>query len=377
MSTNHILKLVEALLECPSLKDRNSSSSILNLLPAKISNAIPHGSTNQDQVTKIVETCSKYPNGLTELVAAIRVFDEGTIPLQHVEELIKELPLPCSSQPKGEKKLSTSNREVPPLLPYSANRLDHRLKLAEAIEKHHNKQRPLLCLIHGEECQRGDKFIDVVEEFLRVTEKPLHILTDIFKNINDLHKNTRAGLSDRLLGKMNASDDEIVNAIAQRSSAGPVIFGAVMDTEDWLRAGKVEIFKGFANFWANLPPLPPTSNNLVLVCLLFQYESETMKKNRFFKRFPFFKDKQSVNEEIKATFANLEFTSGEVNGVVLPELCSIHKKQVVEWVNCHVEKYFHDEVMPEIHKLFECHQTITMAQLGNSLKEILRQCCYQ
>jgi len=367
MSTNHILKLVEALLECPSLKDRNSLSSLLNRLPSKISNAIPHGSTNLEQVTKIVETCSKYPNGLTELV----FFDDGTIPLQQVEELISNLGR--SSRLLLEKEIDCS------LLSYLPNRQDQRFKLGEAIRAHSNHQRPLICLIYGEAQECSDMFIKCLEKEnlaklapKQVQEgiKPCPFDCDKFTNVNQLHKKMLAGLGEQLCNDTFASRGEVAQAVMREQRL--VILSTNFCHQDWRRGKGINMIHGFLDFWEDWPNVV-NQKHLILVCLTVNYQTDakTSLLRRLFKT-------PSPHQEIREAFANLEKNLNRQNVVILPELESVEQQQVENWARVRVQESCDnvDEILPKIQELFKKRATQRMAMqpLARELKKMLQEC---
>ncbi len=84
-------KLVNALLECPTMTDRELRSAVLRDLPAKIANKIRDASQSKYHVIDIVYTCLNYENGLTELVKALRNFEEDSLPMQALDKVLKEI----------------------------------------------------------------------------------------------------------------------------------------------------------------------------------------------------------------------------------------------------------------------------------------------
>lgn len=84
--------LVDAFLECPSIRDRNTRESVLLLLPTKqIANAARRNEQNRADVFGIVSACLNYPGGIFELAEAVRSFDDESRPMGHVDKLLGEL----------------------------------------------------------------------------------------------------------------------------------------------------------------------------------------------------------------------------------------------------------------------------------------------
>jgi hypothetical protein len=81
-------QIVKALLACPSIRDNQSRNTVLQQLPSDIFNAI-HTQTRGDmQVASIVDTCLDFPDGLTQLVEAVRFFDAGTIQMRELDAVL-------------------------------------------------------------------------------------------------------------------------------------------------------------------------------------------------------------------------------------------------------------------------------------------------
>jgi hypothetical protein len=317
----------------------------------------------------------------------------GEVPTLTTTEIRKELgrrlPITGSPKPWGEDFLDSEeplriayNRAFkfeikkpgPPrkLLPYLVNRLEQVSKLMETIEKHEKKQRPLVCLIHGEDCQMTDKFVEcIAKQFLpnwtgncNNSQESLFFPCD-FKNVAELHEKIKFGLSLKL-APTELDDGGVVKKIKELCRSSPVIFETNMTTQNWNEAGGVEIILGFAKFWASLGNLcgQLPQSQLVLVCLRFTYEHEG--EPSFFK---FFK-KFSVNEKIRKTLATLQFPEG-VSGVVLPELRNIEKKHVTDWAEYYLKNKYDEKLKQRIRSLFKDHQTVAMEHLAPELKEML------
>ncbi len=381
MLTNHLLKLVEALLECPSLKDQHSLSALLNQLPKNMSNAIPHGSTNRDQVIKIVETCSKYPNGLTELVATIRVFEGETIPLQQVEELIDNLGL-SSYQTKDKSNLSPKKANKGSLLPYLINRDKQTTKLISAIKtirKCPDNTGPLLCFIHSNENQCSDTFLtrlekELIPDFTLSKEgvASYHINCNI-DNLNDLHESIRISLAEALLSDRYAEVKvtEIIRKVA--TYPFPVILHTHMYTEHWLDCEKEKLLESFIRFWSDWNcSLAP--NQLLLICVFFHYQDNV--KNSWFHRL--FK-RTSVNQTIRETFENLAkedfLAKFSVPGVVLPELQDIRSLDVEEWARKYLPDCRHPELLRELRQIFAEKDKLPMEPVVKEVEFLREKYC--
>jgi hypothetical protein len=272
------------------------------------------------------------------------------------------------------------SRVIPRFLPYRVNREKQEQTLAEAIQTHSehpdNKQRPLLCLIHGNEDECSDMFVELLEENALRKIAPRQTQNGIkrytfscgnFNNINELHKNILTGLGKVLCHNLFASHAEIVKAIGQQKQKVVMLYTSLC-SEDWQH--EINILHGFLKFWTDLPALPP--NHLLLVCLSFNYQKNyeiTLLKRLF--------GKKSTNQEIRKAFQNLEFNDFQVSGVVLPELESMSHRIVQDWARMYASEYCDIDVLyKEIKKnIFTSDgQKIAMEPLAVQLKQILNNC---
>ncbi|MDM8557681.1 hypothetical protein [Candidatus Parabeggiatoa sp. HSG14] len=260
------------------------------------------------------------------------------------------------------------------LRPHLPNRRPQERQLGKAIQTHHDKQRPLLCLIHSNECQCSDSFVDRLAKYYLptvihgdgITSHFIHC--DFSEDIDDLHQDISEELSLKLLGKRFVSDSEIVDAIVNERN--PIILHSDMCTKNWSRCGGIKVIQNFIEFWAKLE-LPPTHRHLLLICLYFNYKD--IKQSRLKS----WLQKKSINDQIREKFKNLEkenfLEKFGINGIVLPELTSIEKEDVEAWAREHLRSVS-DIVRPKIDNLFKSpDETIPMCDLARKLRKILEE----
>jgi hypothetical protein len=84
-------KIVNGLLDCPTMSDGELRRAVLRKLPAKIANIIRDAPQSKLHVTNIVDTCLDYAEGLTELVEVLRGFEEDSQPMQTLDKVLKEI----------------------------------------------------------------------------------------------------------------------------------------------------------------------------------------------------------------------------------------------------------------------------------------------
>jgi hypothetical protein len=91
-------KLVEKLLDCPSLSSAPGRANVVSMLPANLKNAINYAAlaNARQEVSNIVKTCLNFPDGMERLLEIVRFQDDGTIPLANLEQYLKEIGLDSS-----------------------------------------------------------------------------------------------------------------------------------------------------------------------------------------------------------------------------------------------------------------------------------------
>ena len=270
-----------------------------------------------------------------------------------------------SSQPKASFKPKTSK---PKLLPYLPDRKKQEKKLDEIIDTHVNKREPLLCLIHGNEHESYDTFIQRLEQYylpkkLKLNNIPKVYLID-YKDILYSLKYTLGEDAGKEINKIN----DLSTAIATLNI--PVIFYDKVGTEDYLNDSN--IIHNFVNFWADWQTVS-NQKHLILICLFFEYQEKTtpnLWKRLFFKK--------ANNHTIRQEFNGLEKlnfqTKFGINGIVLPELCSVQKREVEFWAREYLRD-FCDVLIPQIREIFKNYPEITMEDLAPQLKKIIKEYC--
>jgi hypothetical protein len=254
------------------------------------------------------------------------------------------------------------------------NRREQETKLGRAIHTHHNKQHPLVCLIHSDESQCSDRFVKrLVQHYIpqvvaRDNIRSHFVPCKLNENI-DLQQEFSEQLASKLGINPFATRSEIVQAIVRERS--PIIFSTDMCTNNWLQCGQINLIHDFIKFWAKLK-LPESHNHLLLVFLYFNYQ-ET-KTTNFFRRW--FK-KKSINDKIRDEFIQLEQENLQekfgINCVILPELKDIEQDDVEKWAKEYLRVDVWDDFMPEIKNLFKSSKTVSMCDVAKRLREILKE----
>lgn len=82
------MQLVNALLACPSMDDRQTRNDIVNNLSDAIKSNIKRSDTARVDLLNIVNTATNYANGLEELITWVRFYEGDSLTMQAVDQLL-------------------------------------------------------------------------------------------------------------------------------------------------------------------------------------------------------------------------------------------------------------------------------------------------
>jgi hypothetical protein len=80
------LQLVDLLLECPAMQDRDGRDDVLAFLQDATRNAIKRRAETRADVINIVRTCNNYPGQIEALIDGVRCYNMGMSQLSRLEE---------------------------------------------------------------------------------------------------------------------------------------------------------------------------------------------------------------------------------------------------------------------------------------------------
>jgi hypothetical protein len=81
-------ELVEALLNCPTIINRDTREAVVQDLPDSIQRNIRDSPQLNVAVRNIVATCLNFQNGIKDLVESVRRYEGDSIPMQRLDELV-------------------------------------------------------------------------------------------------------------------------------------------------------------------------------------------------------------------------------------------------------------------------------------------------
>ncbi|MDZ8070520.1 MAG: hypothetical protein RMY64_33745 [Nostoc sp. DedQUE08] len=279
------------------------------------------------------------------------------------------------------------SRPIPPLLPYLCDRSEQEYHLAQALRRlNQQPHRPLVCIIHGDDFQSHDMFLERLKQVslpkliyldtdkIAVTDYLLSCPSRLSK-IDDLHNQLENKLAERLLNHGFVSKEEINNFLA--GHPGPVIIHTHFFTGDWQQHGS-KVIESFIKFWQHWPDIPP--GNYLFILLFIKYQ---VKKELSIKKFCL-KFKNKIIYKFIEQLSLSEFSQfGKLIGTVLPELDGITRRQTEDWARDKDTKHFWGEekiedLMSKIRDIFEqwekekSSNTIPMEHLARKLTQILQ-----
>jgi len=85
------IQMVDALLECPSIRDRDIRNSLIDELPDYIRNDIQRNPSNRVDVINIVNRCLDFDNGIESLTNVVRMYEGDSDHMQKVYEIIPHI----------------------------------------------------------------------------------------------------------------------------------------------------------------------------------------------------------------------------------------------------------------------------------------------
>jgi|GEM_PF-1833503 len=336
--------------------------------------------------------------------------DGNQISVQEIREggvfVVGNVTFQSPSQKNVRLKLYQSEREPPPLLPYLVNRTEQELELDNAGELLLKQvpPRPLVCIIHGNECQSHENFLERLRQFslpksLKLdptqTVKQYRLVWPTgLKNLDELRERLCKNLVNEVLGHTFNCPEEI-NATLKEINASfckypsPIVIYTYILTEDWQQQG-FEILNKLLEFWQNWPEL--ISGQKLIVCVFIKYQlylhkhTEEFSFQRIFNCLPSLYKRhsyKSINKKISTKLEALNKSKNQdfnrFSCTILSELTDINRMHVENWVRSEEMKQFVGEEMiqkliDEVKYIFYSRkkQTIPMDDLADELIRLLK-----
>lgn len=258
-----------------------------------------------------------------------------------------------------------AKREVPSLLPYLPNRTDQEYELGQAVQKFLKQTlpHPLVCIIHGDECQSHDKFLERLQKLSiprllgfdpHQTKIKKYSLSwpSRLKNLDNLASILCKNLADSVLGDSFSSLEDINKTLCKYPD--PIIIHTHLLTEDW-QHNPESLYK-FLEFWQNWPELLPGQK--LIICLFIKYQIKRFPKSKgfsltgllsylrlFLRRHQFRHINNNICKEIEAFKTSNYIQFDRISIICLTQLSSISRTHVENWARSEETKHFVGEAM--------------------------------
>lgn len=85
------LQLVDKLLACPTMSDRHSRDSVVNMLDKQVANSITRSPIDKWDVTHIVKTCLNHPGQLRALIKIVEYYEGDSLPMKALNTFLEEI----------------------------------------------------------------------------------------------------------------------------------------------------------------------------------------------------------------------------------------------------------------------------------------------
>ena len=239
-------------------------------------------------------------------------------------------------------------------------------------------QKPIVGIIHGDEHECHDKFIEKLQEE-SLLPKLLHLPPDknsikeikihwpvLSSSAQQRLESLKNKLSQSLLNRRNGTIEEIVQALNFHLT--PVLIHSTIQAGTWQKHEQ-ELIDKWIDFWDHLPDLAIGKKLLVFLC--FKYKNiEGMGRSEA-------KKYERLNKDIRDYIENLNLEKyANINGLVLTELCRITYDELDEWITKWAAVYCDAELLR--YKIDQYYKrqgmnAICMCLLAQELKELCRQ----
>ena len=265
-----------------------------------------------------------------------------------------ETNLPQTSIPKNYKtELSERIRAFAgkkrPLLPYLPDREKQDRILDQLIyDFKQDKNKPLVCIVHGDKSQGHDTFLERTREVFLPTRFKPDERCPIYKysircpkyinNQNDFNEQLRNILATEITNYSDSSVEQINEFLSNQYTMIYINFSV----EDWFQL-KVDCIRFFLEFWQKWTSM--CSGQFLMVCLSIKYPTE--ENLSFCKRFHLKRMKRKFISKLEQ-FVNSQLSYlDQIVVTVLPELEGIRQEHVEDWLSIEVKKHFQDDSIIE------------------------------
>lgn len=279
------------------------------------------------------------------------------------------------------------DRRIPKSLFYLMNREIQIAKLEKVLGKLSiESPKPVVCIIHGDDVQCCDKFVDRLRDHsLRLSLGLDESVTPVkyyvplpLEGVDELEFLYLKKIGEVILQDRTVSGEEINNRIFSTSGLVPVIIESCFNPKGHQKQ-VAEIIHKFLQFWGNWPQL--YSRHVLLVCLTIRYDSP---RGCLLPLRPGLKP-EDVTKVIDTLEAEIGQEDQKFIPAILPRLDSVSEDDARDWVKLQASKVpwidrFQDRLIETIKDIFEHGKKhggqarVPMADLATELKRVLIDC---
>jgi len=296
--------------------------------------------------------------------------------IKDVNELDYKITAALSNQIKQRE--GTQSRLIPDIVPYLSNRSIQEQELEALLCDCETTlhQKPLVGIIHGDEHECHDKFIEKLQGYLLpdLLNLPEHqnSIKDIpirwpapGLQVQPRFKILKNKLSHSLMGKNYEKDDTIVQALNMFLS--PVLIYTTIQAGEWHR-DEPQVIERWIDYWNRMPDLVVGKKLTIFLC--FKYKN--IQNMNFFEARKY----NRLNQNLRQYIENLNLAKFKnINGLALTELSSITYEELDEWITKYAAVYCDAEALRyEIDQHYKQQKmnAICMYLLATKLRECLK-----
>ncbi len=245
---------------------------------------------------------------------------------------------------------------------YLCNRGEQEFSLDQIVKRSAERSRPLICIVHGPEVERADKFAERLHAFSvpkiesidvnreRVDNVPVNWPTITSRTTKESFRQSLETEAGRVLGRY-------------MSDSAPIVVRTNVLTADWCRDLAWPLVNEFVAFWSDFQVNP---NRLFLVCLAVRH---ARPRDGFFRN----KKDRAANAAMQAALTRLaEERPSRCH--VLPELPSVERPEAEKWTELDEVQEVRACTYDEIAGIYRRHDDIdalTMQDLAPELRDLL------
>lgn len=222
---------------------------------------------------------------------------------------------------------------IPNILPYLCDRSDQEYELRHALEQSETRtDRPILCIVHGEETEAHDKFLERLQEVMlpqllpdRTERAGVHSYRlewpSNFRTPEEMRSKLELSLSKEVLYNAVGTFEMINMRIG--ANVGPVVVHSHVITENWQHE-RMRGLDTFIRLWQDWPDLAVRQK--VFVFLFVKYQGNKSFAPHKLRRY------RRVNREIREALANYDFSPFDrLTAAVLAELRGPTLAETQDW----------------------------------------------